>query len=56
MHLDNDLLSLFKRHLHVVYIPQLFPMNSNIPVVSHDWTKENEFLLLQWICHSPSLP
>jgi sacsin len=41
--------SLFRRDLDVVDIPELFLPNANLPAVSHALTKENAFLLLQWI-------
>ena len=49
MYSVNDLVSFFQTHLDVVDIPQLFPTNDNIPIVSHPLTKDNSFLLLQWI-------
>ena len=45
----NDLVSFIRRDLDVVYIPDLFPLNASIPIDSHALTKENAFLILQWI-------
>ena len=45
----NDLVSFIRGVLDVVNIPYLFPLNSSIHVYSHALTKENEFLMLQWI-------
>ena len=43
----NHFISLFRRDLDVVNIPELFPMNINIPAISHALNKENAFLMLQ---------
>ena len=42
----NDFVSFFRRYLDVIDIPELFPLNINVPDVSHDLNKENAFLLL----------
>ena len=42
----NDFVSFFIRDLDVVDIPELFPPNINLHVVSRALNKENVFLLL----------
>jgi hypothetical protein len=49
MYSVNDLVSFFRRYLDVVDTLDLFPSNANLSGVSHALTKENAFLLLQWI-------
>jgi hypothetical protein len=43
----NHFVSFFRGDLDVVDIPELFPPNINLPVVSRALNKENAFLLLQ---------
>jgi hypothetical protein len=42
----NDFVSFFRIYLDVVYIPELFPLNINLPGVSCALNKENAFLML----------